>query len=85
MQTGRVKFGSIAYPGEREPPKPDIVEQPGYTGGNYWIVSYAGQHCTVRAADTTAALFWAAKHWGYSFRRPEYHQAAKVTKAYHIG
>ena len=68
MRTGRVKIGSVDYNGEWELPKPDIVEQTGYTGGNYWIVSYAGQHCKVRAADTTAALFWAAKHWGYSFR-----------------
>lgn len=85
MRGERVKIGSIAYPGERELPKSDIVEQPGYTGKNYWTVSYAGQQLLVRAADVTAAMFWAAKAWGYSFRRPEYHQNTKVTKAYHIG
>lgn len=33
----------------------------------------------VRCADETAALFLAAKHWGFKWTRPEYHQTAKVT------
>lgn len=82
MRGERVKIGYI--PG-MEPPKPDAVEQPGYAGKNYWTVSYAGQQLRVHAADTTAAMFWAAKAWGYSFRRQEYHQNAKVAKAYNIG
>ena len=44
------------------------------------MVNYAGRQLTVHAADETAALFWAAKHWGYSFKRPEYHQTASVAK-----
>ena len=39
-----------------------------------------GRQLTVHAADETAALFWAAKRWGYSFKRPEYHQSASVAK-----
>ena len=56
------------------------LQQPGYTGKNYFAVNYAGRTVIVRAADKTAALFFAAKHWGYSFRRPEYHQSASVAK-----
>ena len=56
------------------------LRQPGYTGKNYFAVNYAGRTVIVRAADKTAALFFAAKHWGYSFRRPEYHQSASVDK-----
>ena len=44
------------------------------------MVSYAGRQLTVHAADKTAALFWAAKRWGYSFKRQEYHQSAAVAK-----
>lgn len=71
---------SIDYPGERAPRRPEIVEQPGYAGKSYFVVSYAGRQLTVRAADRTAALFWAAKRWGYSFKRQEYHQNATVAK-----
>lgn len=75
---------SIDYPGELVNPqngkKPWIVHQPAYVGKNYFMVNYAGRTVIVRAADKTAALFFAAKHWGYSFRRPEYHQTATADK-----
>ena len=70
----------IDYPGERATRRQEIVEQPGYAGKSYFVVSYAGRQLTVHAADKTAALFWAAKRWGYSFKRPEYHQSASVAK-----
>lgn len=38
---------------------------------------------TVRAEDGYAALFTAAKHWGYKFTRPEYHQNARATKLHY--
>ena len=41
---------------------------------------YGAQTVTVHAADTLAALFVAAKHWGYKFSHPEYHQNAKAYK-----
>ena len=71
---------SIDYPGERAPRRQEIVEQPGYAGKSYFVVSYAGRQLTVHAADKTAALFWAAKRWGYSFKRQDYHQTASVAK-----
>ena len=74
---------SIDYPGERARRQPEIVEQPGYAGKSYFVVSYAGRQLTVRAADKTAALFWAAKRWGYSFKRQEYHQNARATKLHY--
>ena len=61
------------------PRKPDIVRQDGYTGKKFYRVSYAGQSVDVHCADETAALFLAAKHWGFKWTRPEYHQTAKVT------
>lgn len=75
-----MRQNSISYPGERAAKRADIVEQPGYAGKHYFVVDYAGRQLTVHAADETAALFWAAKHWGYSFKRPEYHQTASVAK-----
>lgn len=74
---------SIDYPGERAPRRQEIVEQPGYAGKSYFVVSYAGRQLTVHAADKTAALFWAAKRWGYSFKRQEYHQSAAVAKLHY--
>ena len=59
--------------------KPEIVRQPEYTGKKYFRVQYAGQTVDVRCADEKAALFLAAKHWGFKWTRPEYHQTAKVT------
>ena len=56
------------------------LEQPGYKGKNHYSVTYAGQTVKVHAADETAAMFVAAKYWGYSFRRPEYHQNAVAVK-----
>ena len=38
---------------------------------------------TVRAEDGYAALFTAAKHWGYKFTRQEYHQNARATKLHY--
>lgn len=61
------------------PKEPEIVRQPEYTGKKYFRVQYAGQTVDVRSADETAALFLAAKHWGFKWTRPEYHQTAKVT------
>lgn len=75
-----MRQNSISYPGERPAKRADIVEQPGYTGKHYFVVNYAGRQLTVHAADETAALFWAAKRWGYSFKRPEYQQTASVAK-----
>ena len=67
-------------PAACRPKKPEIVRQPGYTGGKYFRVEYAGQTVDVRCADGTAALFLAAKHWGFKWTRPEYHQTASVAK-----
>ncbi len=66
-------------PAECRPKKPEIVRQPEYTGKKYFRVQYAGQTVDVRCADETAALFLAAKHWGFKWTRPEYHQTAKAT------
>lgn len=73
---------SIDYPGERA--KKPIIAQAGYTGKNYYDVTYGTQRVTVRAEDEYAALFTAAKHWGYKFSRPEYHQSARAAKAYYV-
>ena len=59
---------------------PNLLRQDGYSGKNYWRVSYNGQMINVQAADETAAMIVAAKHWGYSIKRPEYHQNAVVTR-----
>ena len=66
-------------PAACRPKKPEIVRQPEYTGKKYFRVQYAGQTVDVRCADEKAALFLAAKHWGFKWTRPEYHQTAKVT------
>lgn len=71
---------SIRYPGESRARGTRIVEQDGYKGKNYFSVVYGSQTLTVHAADQLAALFVAAKHWGYKFSRPEYHQNAKAYK-----
>ena len=55
----------------------------GYTGQNHFSVTYGDQKVTVRAEDGYAALFTAAKHWGYKFTRPEYHQNARATKLHY--
>lgn len=73
----------INYRGEKPPRKSSIVRQPGYSGKKYYCVRYAEQMVNVHAADETAALFWAAKHWGYSFKRPEYHQNAVATRLHY--
>lgn len=75
-----MRQNSIGYPGERDAQRPDIAKQPGYTGKHYFVVNYAGRQLTVHAADETAALFWAAKHWGCDWTRPEYHQNARADK-----
>lgn len=59
---------------------PKLLRQDGYSGKNCWRVSYSGRIINVQAADETAAMFVAAKHWGYSFKRPEHHQNAVVTR-----
>lgn len=74
---------SINYPGERAK-RPAVIAQAGYTGKNYFDVTYGTQRVTVRAEDEYAALFTAAKHWGYKFTRPEYHQTARATKSYYV-
>ena len=65
---------SIDYPGERAPRRP---------AQNHFSVTYGDQKLTVRAEDGYAALFTAAKHWGYKFTRPEYHQNARATKLHY--
>ena len=74
---------SIEYPGERAPRRPAVIAQAGYTGQNHFSVTYGDQKVTVRAEDGYAALFTAAKHWGYKFTRPEYHQTARATKLHY--
>lgn len=71
---------SISYPGERPAKRADIVRQTGYTGKNHYTVTYHDQQLIVRAADELAAVFTAAKHWGYAWTRPEYHQNARADK-----
>lgn len=75
-----MRQNSINYPGERAAQRPDIAKQAGYTGKNHYVVTYGGQKLKVRAADETAALFTAAKHWGIKWTRPEYHQNARADK-----
>lgn len=48
-----------------------------------YAVTYSGQTVFVRASDELAALFTAAKHWGYKFTRPEYHQNAAARKLHY--
>ena len=60
-----------------------VIAQAGYTGQNHFSVTYGDQKVTVRAEDGYAALFTAAKHWGYKFTRPEYHQNARATKLHY--
>lgn len=75
-----MRQNSIGYPGERAARRADIAQQAGYTGKNHWIVTYGGKKLRVRAADKTAALYAAAKHWGFKWTRAEYHQTAQVDK-----
>ena len=65
------------------PRRPAVIAQAGYTGQNPFSVTYGGQNVPVRAEDGYAALFTAAKHWGYKFTRPEYHQNARATKLHY--
>lgn len=37
----------------------------------------------VRAGDELAAIFTAAKHWGYKWSAPEYHQNARAMKLHY--
>ena len=74
---------SIEYNGERATRRPAVIAQAGYTGQNHFSVTYGDQKVTVRAEDGYAALFTAAKHWGYKFTRPEYHQNARATKLHY--
>ena len=75
-----MRQNSIGYPGERAAQRADIAQQAGYTGKNHYTVTYHGQKLTVRAADETAALFTAAKHWNIKWTRAEYHQTAQADK-----
>ena len=70
-------------PGAGAPRRPAVIAQAGYTGQNHFSVTYGDQNVTVRAEDGYAALFTAAKHWGYKFTRPEYHQNARATKLHY--
>ena len=75
---------NIDYNGEDAYIKSDFVQpQAGYTGKNHYAVTYSGQTVFVRASDELAALFTAAKHWGYKFTRPEYHQNAAARKLHY--
>lgn len=78
-----MRQNSVRYPGESRPRGSHIVEQDGYKGKNYFSVAYGSQMLTVHAADQLAALFVAAKHWGYKFNRPEYHQNARAMKLHY--
>ena len=72
-----------SYPGESGQRRPHVIAQAGYTGKNYYEVVYRNQSITVRAGDELAAIFTAAKHWGYKWSAPEYHQNAKAMKLHH--
>lgn len=63
---------SIDYPGERAPRRKKVIAQAGYTGKNHYTVTYHDQQIIVRAADELAAMFTAAKHWGYAWTRLVY-------------
>lgn len=75
---------SIDYPGERAPRSKKVIAQAGYTGKNHYTVTYHDQQIIVRAADELAAVFTAAKHWGYAWTRPEYHQTARADKLHYV-
>ena len=75
---------SIDYPGERVARRKKVITQAGYTGKNHYTVTYQDQQIIVRAADELAAIFTAAKHWGYKFSRPEYHQNARADKLHYV-
>lgn len=78
-----MRQNSIDYTGERAPRRTRVIAQAGYTGKNYYAVAYRDQSITVRAGDELAAIFTAAKHWGYKWSAQEYHQNAKATKLHH--
>ena len=63
--------------------RPCVIAQAGYTGKNYYDVAYRNQSITVRAGDELAAIFTAAKYWGYKWSAPEYHQNAKAVKLHY--
>lgn len=75
-----MRQNSIGYPGERDAQHPDIAKQAGYTGKNHYAVTYNGKRVKVHAANKTAAIYEAAKHWGIDWTRPEYHQVARADK-----
>ena len=68
---------------DRDSLQPDLAAGKQMVGQNHFSVSYGDQKVTVRAEDGYAALFTAAKHWGYKFTRPEYHQNARATKLHY--
>lgn len=76
-----MRQNSIDYPGERAAKRADIAQQAGYTGKNHYTVTYHDQQLIVCAADEIAAVFTAAKHWGYDWTRSEYHQNARAYKS----
>lgn len=78
-----MRQNSIEYPGERAARRQPIIAQAGYTGKNHYAVEYRGRKLIVRASDELAALFTAAKHWGYAWTRPEYHQNATATRLHY--
>lgn len=78
-----MRQNSVDYPGERAPRRTHVIAQAGYTGKNYYAVMYRDQSITVRAGDELAAIFTAAKYWGYKWSAPEYHQNAKAMKLHH--
>ena len=73
----------IDYHCERAPRRQAVIAQAGYTGQNHVTVTYGDQEVTGRADDGDAAIFTAAKHWGYKFTRPEFHQNARATKLHY--
>ena len=78
-----MRQNSTDYSGERAPRRQCVIAQAGYTGQNYYAVAYRNQSITVRAGDELAAIFTAAKYWGYKWSAPEYHQNAKAMKLHY--
>jgi hypothetical protein len=78
-----MRQNSTDYSGERAPRRPCVIAQAGYTGKNYYAVVYRNQSITVRAGDELAAIFTAAKYWGYKWSAPEYHQNARALKLHY--
>ena len=74
---GQVDFGVNPFA-----PVMDVVEQPGYKGKHWWLVEFQGQKCKVRAEDEISAGYFAAKFWGYQWKRVAFREALKITRCW---